>query len=113
MLTAFSLACLPTSPAQNAPVPSQNYDFKPGATVIFADDFKAAPAGEFPKKWEQQHGQAVVATFASRPALSLITDGISADRLTTKGFGDTVPLSPNDTPDGKANNRRVEFTRLN
>jgi outer membrane protein OmpA-like peptidoglycan-associated protein len=37
--------------------------------------------------------------------------GISADRLTTKGFGDTKPMAPNDTQDGKANNRRVEFVR--
>jgi outer membrane protein OmpA-like peptidoglycan-associated protein len=37
--------------------------------------------------------------------------GISADRLTTKGYGDAKPIASNDTQDGKANNRRVEFVR--
>lgn len=41
----------------------------------------------------------------------LVSMGISADRLTTKGYGDTKPMASNDTQDGKANNRRVEFVR--
>ena len=42
----------------------------------------------------------------------LIKMGISADRLSTKGLGDTKPISDNDTPEGRANNRRVEFVRM-
>ncbi len=38
--------------------------------------------------------------------------GIDGSRLTTKGFGDTKPIDSNDTPEGKANNRRVEFVRM-
>lgn len=41
----------------------------------------------------------------------LVSMGIDASRLTTKGYGDTKPLGPNDTPEDKANNRRVEFVR--
>lgn len=39
----------------------------------------------------------------------LIAMGIAADRLTSKGFGESKPIDNNSTPEGKANNRRVEF----
>jgi outer membrane protein OmpA-like peptidoglycan-associated protein len=38
--------------------------------------------------------------------------GISEDRLTTDGKGETEPVGDNNTPDGKAQNRRVEFVKL-
>lgn len=37
---------------------------------------------------------------------------IPAGRLATEGYGQTKPLSPNDTPQGRANNRRVEFAKM-
>jgi OmpA-OmpF porin, OOP family len=38
----------------------------------------------------------------------LVENGIAADRLTSKGFGETMPVDTNKTAKGKANNRRVE-----
>jgi OmpA-OmpF porin, OOP family len=38
----------------------------------------------------------------------LIENGISADRLSSKGFGESMPVDTNKTAKGKANNRRVE-----
>jgi OOP family OmpA-OmpF porin len=39
----------------------------------------------------------------------LIKKGVSADRLTAKGMGEADPIASNDTPAGRAENRRVEF----
>ncbi|OQY92961.1 MAG: hypothetical protein B6D37_12770 [Sphingobacteriales bacterium UTBCD1] len=37
--------------------------------------------------------------------------GIDASRMQTDGKGETQPVDKNDTPEGKANNRRVEFIK--
>lgn len=38
--------------------------------------------------------------------------GIAANRMETDGKGESEPAEPNTTPQGKANNRRVEFIKL-
>lgn len=39
--------------------------------------------------------------------------GISSARLKPRGYGETKPLVPNDSPENQAKNRRTEFTILN
>jgi OmpA-OmpF porin, OOP family len=43
---------------------------------------------------------------------TLIDMGISADRLSSKGLGETMPMDDNNVPEGRANNRRVEFVKI-
>lgn len=41
----------------------------------------------------------------------LIQMGIDGNRLTSKGYGMSKPVDSNNTPEGKAKNRRVEFVK--
>ncbi len=59
---------------------------------------------EYNNTLSQGRSQAVVDYIARQ--------GIDVSRLTAKGYGETVPIDTNDTPEGQANNRRVEFTVL-
>ena len=52
----------------------------------------------------QQRAEAVKATLVSQY-------GISADRLSTAGYGASSPVEPNDTMEGRARNRRVELSK--
>jgi OmpA-OmpF porin, OOP family len=42
----------------------------------------------------------------------LVSQGIDASRLQAHGYGESKPIDSNDTDEGRANNRRVEFTVL-
>jgi len=42
----------------------------------------------------------------------LISMGISSNRLKSKGWGESKPIDKNDTAEGKAQNRRVEFVKF-
>jgi OOP family OmpA-OmpF porin len=43
----------------------------------------------------------------------LISKGVAANRLTAAGFGPSKPIASNKTAAGRAQNRRVELTRVN
>ena len=59
---------------------------------------------QFPSNWELS---AVRATTVLR---YLIDHGVGPpSRLTATGYGDLLPVASNDTPEGRARNRRVEF----
>ena len=42
----------------------------------------------------------------------IVSRGVSAEYITTEGFGDTVPIADNKTPAGRQKNRRVEMNVL-
>ena len=40
----------------------------------------------------------------------LVSKGVPAERLSVRGFGETKPIAPNDTPENLRRNRRTELT---
>ena len=61
---------------------------------------------------EAAHNLTLSQQRADAVKAQLVKMGIDGSRLSTKGFGDTKPISDNSTPEGKANNRRVEFVKM-
>ena len=49
---------------------------------------------------------------AAAVKVMLVKLGIDGSRLESKGWGESKPVSDNSTPEGKANNRRVEFVKI-
>ncbi len=58
---------------------------------------------QFPSNWELS---AIRATTVLR---YFIQQGIDPERMTATGYADFLPLAPNDSPENRAKNRRVEF----
>jgi chemotaxis protein MotB len=47
---------------------------------------------------------------AATVASYLVSQGVNPNITSAKGFGETHPVASNDTPQGKAQNRRIEIT---
>ncbi len=57
----------------------------------------------FPSNWELSTARAV------EVARLLITDGMKPEVLAAAGYGEFDPVAPNDTPEHRAQNRRIEI----
>jgi outer membrane protein OmpA-like peptidoglycan-associated protein len=64
---------------------------------------------------DDQGGPKVNGPLSERRAAAvkawLVQEGVAADRLTSKGLGQSKPIDTNGTAEGRANNRRVEFVK--
>jgi chemotaxis protein MotB len=60
----------------------------------------------YPSNWELSSAR------ASSVARLFIEKGLASGRMTVVGSADNHPVAPNDTPDGRARNRRITITLL-
>ncbi|QES89987.1 OmpA family protein [Rhizosphaericola mali] len=65
--------------------------------------------GHTDNKGTAEYNQNLSVQRATSVADYLKANGVSAARITTKGYGMTAPKYSNDTEEGRAGNRRVEF----
>ncbi len=65
--------------------------------------------GHTDSKGSDSYNQTLSEKRAGNVATYIKNRGISASRVTTKGYGKTAPVASNDTEDGRAQNRRVNF----
>lgn len=75
-------------------------------------DLKFEIDGHTDNTGDAAHNLTLSQQRAEAVKVQLIKMGIDGSRLSTKGFGDTKPISDNNSPEGKANNRRVEFVKV-
>lgn len=75
-------------------------------------DLKFEIGGHTDNTGNAQHNLSLSQQRADAVKSLLISMGVDASRLSTKGFGDSKPIADNGSPEGKANNRRVEFVKM-
>jgi chemotaxis protein MotB len=70
------------------------------------DSDKVDPSGPWESNWD-------LSVHRSMSVLHFLTDlGVDERNFQVAGFADTVPIATNDTPDGRAYNRRVDIIIL-
>ncbi len=70
---------------------------------------KVSIEGHASDEGEAEHNLALSKARAEAVRLYLVAKGVSADRLSSTGFGESKPLAANDSEPGREKNRRVEF----
>jgi outer membrane protein OmpA-like peptidoglycan-associated protein len=85
---------------------------KAAASLKEWGDVKVEVAGYTDDRGTDEYNQNLSVRRADAVRTYLIGKGISADRLTAKGYGETNPVADNATAEGRTENRRVELVPM-
>lgn len=69
-------------------------------------DDQPIKTARFPSNWELSTGR------STEVVKYMIDQGMTAERISASGYGEFMPVSPNDEPEGRALNRRIEIVLL-
>jgi len=75
-------------------------------------DMKFSVEGHTDNVGDDASNMTLSAERAETVMKTLVDMGIAADRLSSKGLGESMPMDDNNVPEGRANNRRVEFVKI-
>ena len=78
-------------------------------TLKDAPTWKLRISGHTDNTGSEKFNKALSVARAESVKAYLLSKGVSADRISTEGFGALSPIASNDTPEGREANRRVEF----
>ncbi len=79
-------------------------------TIIVTGYTDNVPIGPELQRQGIDNNQQLSLKRAQTVANFLISQGVKPNLVQTRGLGDADPVAPNDTPQGRAQNRRVELT---
>ena len=79
---------------------SQSLDKYPGSDLLILGHTDSVGTDDYNKRLSVRRADAA--------AEYLVGEGVERSRIATGGLGEEEPIAPNDTPDGRSRNRRVE-----
>lgn len=92
-------------------VPYQDEKLRKTVNIIAESDpsLKVRVIGHTDNQGATAYNQSLSEKRAQQVADMLIKRGVDPARISTVGYGETQPIAPNSTPEGRAQNRRVEI----
>jgi outer membrane protein OmpA-like peptidoglycan-associated protein len=98
-------ALLPTAQTKLNQVAEALTKSQPDSKIVVEGYTDSSGPSSLNDRLSQERAEAVRSYLVSR--------GIASDRLTAQGYGPAKPIAENATPEGRANNRRVEIVVQN